>query len=315
MAAPPHRRPGFSRKAQLRIFAGYLLAFTGAFAGALLLGLSYFDPTGFQALRGTALEITAPISRGFTAMRVGSQTIWHETSAYFDAARKNADLERELKSSRTRLIEARALEQENRQLRRLLNLIEKEGASVASGRLINATASSTRRLATLGVGSLQGVERGQPVRSDTGLVGRILAVGPNTAQILLVSDPENVVPVKRARDGVVAFSQGRSDGRVDIRLINVGVNPFKPGDVMVTSGNGGLYPPNVPVAIIESLTNDGGVGRILANPAATNFVVVQSVYKPEIAATGGTVPPVDGVQTEGNTAQAEGNTSQSPEQP
>lgn len=283
MAPPRKRRPGFSRKAQLQIFTGYLLAFTGAFAGLLLLALSYFDPTAFSAVRSMTAEVTAPPARLFTGIRVGAQDGWREVAAYFEAGSKNAALQREAERNRIRLIEARALRQENRELRRLLGLIKQVGRPVATARLINSTASSVRRYATLDVGSRQGVQRGQPVRAQRGLIGRVLETGPNTSRVLLLSDAENVVPVRRARDGIVAFSQGRGDGRVDLKLIDIGVNPFKVGDVMVTSGNGGIYPPNVPVAIIEKLTNDGAIGKLLANPAGTDFVIVQEMYEPELA--------------------------------
>lgn len=283
MAPPRKRRPGFSRKAQLQIFTGYLLAFTGAFAGLLLLALSYFDPTAFSAVRSMTAEVTAPPARLFTGIRVGAQDGWREVAAYFEAGSKNAALQREAERNRIRLIEARALKQENRELRRLLGLIKQVGRPVATARLINSTASSSRRYATLDVGSRQGVQRGQPVRAQRGLIGRVLETGPNTSRVLLLSDAENVVPVRRARDGIVAFSQGRGDGRVDLKLIDIGVNPFKVGDVMVTSGNGGIYPPNVPVAIIEKLTTDGAIGKLLANPAGTDFVIVQEMYEPELA--------------------------------
>lgn len=282
MAPPRKRRPGFSRKAQLQIFTGYLLAFTGAFAGLLLLALSYFDPAAFSAVRSVAAEAAAPPARLLTGMRVGMQSGWGEVSAYFNAGSKNAALQREAERNRIRLIEARALKQENRELRRLLGLIKQEGRPVATARLINSSASSSRRFATLDVGSRQGVQRGQPVRAQRGLIGRVLETGPNTSRVLLLSDAENVVPVRRARDGTVAFSQGRGDGRVDIKLIDIGINPFKVGDVMVTSGNGGIYPPNVPVAIIEKLTGDGAIGKLLANPAGTDFVIVQEMYEPEL---------------------------------
>jgi rod shape-determining protein MreC len=64
----------------------------------------------------------------------------------------------------------------------------------------------------------------------------------------------------------------------------------------VTSGNGGIYPPNVPVAIIEKLTSDGAIGKLLANPAGTDFVIVQEMYEPELidpAAAGLPAPSSD----------------------
>jgi rod shape-determining protein MreC len=119
-----------------------------------------------------------------------------------------------------------------------------------------------------------------PVRSPLGLVGRVLEVGSSTSRVLLATDTESLVPARRATDGVPAFVQGRGDGRLQVRLINLGLNPLKPGDVFVTSGSGGLYRPGTPVAIIVSLTRDGGIARLLSDPAATEYVTVEPVWAP-----------------------------------
>ena len=96
--------------------------------------------------------------------------------------------------------------------------------------------------------------------------------------MLLVTDPDNVVPVKRARDGLTAFVQGASNGRIDIRLINQGINPVKAGDVFVTSGSGGLYPPGIPVAVATDPHRDGAIGHLAADPADNEFVIVEPAY-------------------------------------
>ncbi|MBQ0771303.1 MAG: rod shape-determining protein MreC, partial [Sphingomonadales bacterium] len=178
-------------------------------------------------------------------------------------------------------LEARALRQENERLRRLLKLNEEVPDSIAMARLISSTASSSRRIATLGVGSNSGLESGQPVRSPEGLVGRILETGPTTARVLLVSDGKNVTPVQRASDSLPAFATGRGDGTVDIQPINIGSNPFKAGDLMITSGSGGLYSPGIPVAIVIRKTETGAIGRVLANPAKVSHAIVQPIFQAE----------------------------------
>ncbi len=148
-------------------------------------------------------------------------------------------------------------------------------------RLVSSSASSTRRFAYLGAGSSEGVEIGMPVRSPRGIVGRILEVGSASSRVLLLTDTESILPVRRANDEVVAFAEGRGDGLIRIRLINLGINPLKPGDVFVTSGAGGYYPPGIAVAILTETTDDGGVARIISDPAATDYVSVEPIYEPE----------------------------------
>ncbi|MDE0933893.1 MAG: rod shape-determining protein MreC [Novosphingopyxis baekryungensis] len=280
MAPPPNRRPGFSRKAQYGIFAGYVLAVAGAFAGLLLLAVSLFDPSGFAALKTIGREATAPVAEGVDGGRRAVGGAGSAIAAYVNAGRKNTQLERQVQAYRSELIKARSQEREIERLRAMLGLARNTTEVVAVGRLISSSASSTRRLGTLSIGAQSGVREGQPVRNPKGLVGRILNVGPRTASILLLSDPENVVPVRRASDGLPAFSTGLANGDVEIRAINAGQNPFRAGDVLVTSGNGGLYAPDIPVARILRLTPDGAVARPFAQPADTSYAMVQRVFVP-----------------------------------
>lgn len=281
MAPPTNRRPGFSKRAQYSIFASYLLGILGAIVGLLLLLVSFIDPLGFAALRTIGAETVAPVSRTLSNIGGATGSAGGEISAYFNAASKNAALQREVEQNRIEILEARALRQENQRLKRLLKLNEEVPDSIAMARLISSTASSSRRIATLGVGSSSGLEPGQPVRSPEGLVGRILETGPTTARVLLVSDGKNVTPVQRASDSLPAFATGRGDGTVEIQPINIGTNPFKGGDLMITSGSGGLYSPGIPVAVVIRKTETGAIGRVLANPAKVSHAIVQPIFQAE----------------------------------
>jgi rod shape-determining protein MreC len=281
MAAPPHRRRGYSRRAQYSLFATYVLAIAGAVVGGLLLAISIADPKGFAALRAGAAEVTTPVARAFYAARRSISDIGENTSAYFDAAGQNAQLKRQAAKNRTKLIEASALRAENAELRALLKLQEAEADQVvAIGNLVSSTASSSRRIAILSVGANEGVAPGFPVRAAKGLIGRVIETGPNTAKVLLISDAENVIPVLRAPDGLPALASGMGDGTVMIRPVDLGVNSFKRGQIMVTSGSGGLYPPKIPFAVIVKRTSDGALARPVASPAAAEHVIILRPYQP-----------------------------------
>ncbi|WP_108810211.1 rod shape-determining protein MreC [Sphingorhabdus sp. Alg231-15] len=301
MAPPRNRRPGFSKRAQYSIFASYLLGILGAVVGLLLLLISIFDPQGFAVLRTIGAEATAPVSKTLSEVGGATGNAGDNISAYFNAASKNAAMERELRSNRIEILEARALKQENERLKRLLDLDKEVPDAIGMARLISSTSSSSRRMATLGLGTTDGILIGQPVRAPEGLVGRVLEAGPTTARILLVSDSQNVMPVKRASDELPAFATGRADGTVDIRPINLGTNPFKGGDLLITSGSGGLYAPGIPVAVVIRKTDTGAIARILANAAKVSHVIVQPMFQAETVAAieqeeiGG-----DGTETEGS---------------
>jgi rod shape-determining protein MreC len=108
----------------------------------------------------------------------------------------------------------------------------------------------------------------------------VLETSLQSSRVLLLTDTESVLPVRRAKDQTVAFAEGRGDGLLRIRLINLGLNPLEVGDVFVTSGAGGYYRPGVAVAVLSEITPDGGIARLIAEPSATNYVVVEPIFEP-----------------------------------
>jgi rod shape-determining protein MreC len=284
MAPPSSRRSGFSKKAQFSLFTGYLLAGAGALLGLALLALSLWQPSAFAPLRGVASDAVAPAGTASAVTRSGAQGLFSGIAAYLDAGSQNAALRREMEIARIRLAEADAVKAENSRLKALIGLRESEHRPVAVARLVGSTATSGRRLAYLGAGSTSGVTPGMPVVSDRGVIGRVLETGRVSARVLLLTDPESVLPVRRAKDDVIAFAEGRGDGMLRIRLVNLGINPLKVGDLMVTSGAGGYYRPGVAVAVIAKITPDGGIARLVAEPAATAFVAVERVAQPAAVA-------------------------------
>ena len=297
MAPPKTRRPGFSRRAQYGLFIGYVVAVGGVLLALLLLVVAIVDPKGFSALRGAALDVTTPISSGGRGIVRGIGNIGGNISYYFMAASQNEQLKRDLQEARRNLIEARAVKFENMRLKQLLKLTQAvDGIAVA--RIVNSSFDTSRRLATITAGSSDGVRIGQPVRAPEGLIGRVVEVGRYASRVLLLTDGASNVPVRSVRNGVPAMATGRGDGTLDIKPLEVGQNPFRPGDIFVTSGTGGIFGPNVPAAIVLRVARDETIARPIASPARADFAIVQSIYMPEAEAPleGGVTPPSDALQ-------------------
>ena len=280
MAPPSSRRSGFSKKAQYSVFTGYLLAAFGALVGLVLLALSLWQPMALAPVRGVASDAVAPAGQAVAVTRAGSQGVLETIAGYINAGQQNAELRREMEVARIRIAEADAIRAENRRLKELLGLRDGETRPVAVARLVGSTATSARRHAYIDAGAREGVAAGMPVLSERGVIGRVLETGRNSARVLLLTDSESVLPVRRAKDDVIAFAEGRGDGLLRIRLVNLGINPLKAGDLMVTSGAGGYYRPGAAVAVITKITADGGIARLVAEPAATNFVAIEPVHQP-----------------------------------
>ena len=277
-------RPGWSRRAQYGLFFSFLAVMVGIIVGLILLALSLVAPQQYERVRGAALDVTGPVAGALHEVTATVSGVFTGAGNYWDAASQNAELKRERNAMLQRMVEAKAIFQENRQLKATLQLREHERATVAVGRIVGSSFNSPRRFAILSAGTSDGVRIGMPVRSPDGLVGRIIDSGTLASRVLLVSDRANIVPARLLRNGIPVIAQGRGDGTIDVRPLEVGRNPFKRGDIIVTSGTGGLYPPLVPIARVVKLDDDGAVALPLADPATTSFAIVETPFEPAAVA-------------------------------
>lgn len=294
MAPPGGPRPGWSRRAQYGLFFSFLASIAGLVLGIVLLGLSLVAPGSYASVRGAALDATAPVTGALRAVTATVGGIFTGAGDYWDAAHQNARLKRERALMLQRIIEAKAIVQENRELKAALQLRERSRAPVAAGRIVGSSFSSPRRFAILSAGTAEGVRVGMPVRAPAGLIGRVIDAGALASRVLLVTDRTSIVPARILRSGLPVISQGRSDGTVDLRPLEVGRNPFRRGDIVVTSGTGGLYPPLVPIARVVRLDDDGAIAVPLADPGSTSFAIVEPPYEPAAVAEEAGAAPAEG---------------------
>lgn len=271
------RRTGFSRRRQNAVFAGFVLTVAGALLGAALLVISRFDPPLFVAARMSVASVTTPVSSVLGQVAEGIGAIPDAIGEWLFVHRENRALRAESQRNHALLMRARTIAYDNRRLRVLLHLRDLSPQPVATARLVSSTASSGRRFAMLDAGRWQGVQVGMPVRGPEGLVGRVIETGPAVARILLLSDAESLVPVRRTRDGLPAIAAGRGDGALEIRSVTTNVR-FGPGDVFVTTGTGGIYAPGTPVAHVVRTGVDVAVAQVFAAPDSLDFALVERPF-------------------------------------
>ena len=293
MVAARRSRSGSSRRAQSGRFFGYVGAIAGVFIALLLLVIAMIDPRGFSAIKSAALDATAPISAAGRAVLRNITDFGESIGDYFEAGRQNGELRDQLREAEARLIQAQAASLENQRLRELLRLRDATGDQIATGRIVSSSWDSARRFAILSVGRNQGVLPGMPVRAPEGLIGRVLEAGAWSARVLLIVDAESNVPVRLVRDGTPAIAVGKGDGNIVLRTLEVGVTPFRPGDMVVTSGVGGLYSPDIPVAQVVRIEGEMAIARPLASPSRVDYAIVQPMYQPAVVPVrqGGTAQP------------------------
>jgi len=191
-------RPGWSRRAQYGLFFSFLAVIAGIVVGLILLVISLVAPKTFDGIRGAALDITGPVAGALHEVTATAEGLVGGAGDYWDAARQNGELKRQNKAMLQRMVEARAIFQENMQLKAALQLRQHARDTIAVGRIVGSSFNSPRRFAILSAGSQEGVREGMPVRSPDGLVGRIIDVGALASRVLLVSDRSSIIQIGRA---------------------------------------------------------------------------------------------------------------------
>jgi rod shape-determining protein MreC len=177
---------------------------------------------------------------------------------------------------RERVANAQALQQgqyliaENAQLRALLAASERLPVKSVMSEILYDTRDPFTRKIVVDRGAQHGVRSGQPVIDDIGVVGQVTRVFSFTSEVTLLTDKDFAIPVQVVRSGVrsIAYGRGQS-GVLDLRFMPTNAD-IRKGDVLVTTGIDGVYPPGLSVASVtevESKSSDA-FARIMCQPSA-----------------------------------------------
>jgi rod shape-determining protein MreC len=171
---------------------------------------------------------------------------------------KNREFEARHLENRVQLQKLDIIEKENDRLRQLLSATPKTTERLLISEIINVDVDPYRQLILLNKGSSNDVYQGQPIIDAQGVMGQIVHVGPISSSAMLITDASHVLPVQIDRTGLRAnaFGTGKID-QLDLRYLPHNAD-IQVGDVLITSGLGGVFPPNYPVANITKVERPAG---------------------------------------------------------
>ncbi|MFP5504952.1 MAG: rod shape-determining protein MreC [Gammaproteobacteria bacterium] len=181
---------------------------------------------------------------------------------------ENARLRAQHLLLQARLLKFEALEAENLRLRELLESSFKAGDRLLIAELMSVDFDPYRHEVLLNKGRRQDVYVGQPLLDAHGVMGQIVQVTPYTATAMLITDPAHAIPVQVNRNGLRSIVVGVGSLR-ELSLPHIPNSAdIVAGDLLVTSGLGGRFPPGYPVAEVVSVTSDPGqsFAQIVARP-------------------------------------------------
>ena len=182
---------------------------------------------------------------------------------------ENKDLKARQLQGAERLLRLDQIEQENRHLRALLGARERQAVKSVVAEIMYTAKDPFSRTVILDKGAQAGIEAGQAVVDDAGVIGQITRVFPMQAELTLLTDKDQAIPVMIVRSGLRAVLFGSGNGLMELRYLAANAD-IQPGDKVVTSGLDGVFLAGLPVATVARVERDQAqtFARIPCLPAA-----------------------------------------------
>ncbi|MBQ1893801.1 MAG: rod shape-determining protein MreC [Clostridia bacterium] len=249
-----------------------------AAAVVLLLVLAFFSAGSrtIPWLENAVGVVSRPVQTAAYKVSNGVSGFFKNLFNKTDADLENARLKQELAQYEQAKLDLEELRKENERLRSMLNYSGSLGSfELVTARVIGKSNGVWFDEITLNVGRSRGIEPGMPVISGDGLVGKVTDVGANWCKVTSIIDSTvtAAAAVERTRDNCMVrgvFSASKPSGELELYYLPTGLTDLVPGDVIMTSGIGGIYPKGIKIGTVKEVMLD-------TDTSGTNALVTPSV--------------------------------------
>ena len=258
----------------------------------LLLGLFLLwriDSPRVERVRMAVIDKVIPNFSWATSPLTGAMNVLRSARSYTHIYQQNQDLRRELQQMMAWKEAALQREQENARLLDLNNVRLDPKFTKITGVVLADSGSPFRQTVLLNIGQRDGIINGWAVMDGIGLVGRIAGVGERTSRVILLGDASSRVAVKIESNGQTALVVGDNTSRPPIEFLENSETVY-PGDRIVTSGDGGVFPSGILVGQVTQTPSGRLRVRLAADMQRLEFLrVIRHQPRENISTTGGLV--------------------------
>lgn len=272
MAEPAHRkgatRQKLFRKPTKRFGFGFFFVIS-----LTLIVINTLNSPVLVNLRKEAADLSAPVLETLSVPAIYLRRFVNNLADLADLRDQNSRLLEENKRLKDWQRLADLLEIENSQLREVLNAKLVRPQTLVTARVIAVVGGPFVRSVLLNTGRAEGVREGLSVVDQNGVVGQTVEVGRRAARVLLLTDFNSRIPVRLGRSKDNGILRGRNEDLLDLDFLPVNADVVT-GDKVLTSGDGGLFPPGLLIGIVTSVGSDHVKVRPVANLKALEFVQI-----------------------------------------
>jgi rod shape-determining protein MreC len=229
----------------------------GSLVAACLVLLT-LQTRGYGSAAGDIFAVvTAPIQTGLAKASRATFGLWTTYLDWKNVRAENRRLREEVQELRVQSLRVTETDDENRRLRRLLALQEQLPLTTLSGEIIAREWGGWIRSLTVNRGRGDNVPRLTAVISPNGLIGRVVDVRPGASIVQVLTDPTSTVGAHVLRTRTPGIVEGDPRGTLRFKFMARDGASIQNGDVLVTAGQGGLFPRGIPIGTVRSIDNRG----------------------------------------------------------
>lgn len=249
------------------------------------------DNPRMERIRAAVIDRVVPPMDWAMAPVTGLVNLVDDFQSYAQLYEQNQELRRELQQMRAWREAALQLDQENARLLDLNNVRLDPSLTFITGVVMADSGSPFRQSVLVNVGARDGILDGWPAMDGLGLVGRISGVGQTTARVMLLTDASSKIAVTIQPSGQKAILSGDNSFYPLLDFVEA-ADQIRPGDQVVTSGDGGLFPPDLLVGNVALGTDQRLRVRLVADYQRLEFLrVLRSTARETVADPGNLLIP------------------------
>jgi rod shape-determining protein MreC len=232
----------------------YLLAILLLLAALILYSYNHRQKSVTTFFERAVLSAAAPFQLGIDGTANGVVRVWHDYLWLVDTRQRNLELASENRKLRARLNQIDEVTLQNQRLRKLLAFVDDLDLAALPAQVIGEDVTPWARTIVIDKGSRSGLRQGLPVVASDGVVGRVIKTSSHSARVLLITDPSSAVAALIQNTRSRGILRGHGD-RLSVEYIEHEAT-IQPGDLLVTSGMGGIFPKGLPLARVVSTSQD-----------------------------------------------------------
>lgn len=199
-----------------------------------------------------SISLLSPLQSGVSEIAKSVSSVWQSISELGKLREENRSLKQELASLRQQMVKMNELEIENERLRRELKSPIRRNFESITASVISKSVSNWQATIVVNRGDEDGVVKHMPVATADGLIGQVISTSKNASLVQLLTDRKSAVGVRLQSSRATVIIEGQGGKELRINYLSREIKVAK-GEVVLTSGLGGVYPPGILVGTVSKV--------------------------------------------------------------